>query len=527
MCVYTGCTGLHQMRLLLVAIVMALSVCVCNSSPILRYTMGTKTTYVPPDDPLFPANNEPIPEQCTLRHFEYVARHGTRNPTVHDIQNFDALQSWLSSVSYAIVAEYSWLGTWKNPFFMEGNGLLVARGVWEHYNTSRRFLDDPQYKSLTSEPYSSRRYEMQSTHVSRAGRSGTSFAYGLLQNRGPLGTSDPTGSSSGGFEPFFIYSNSPSDDVTLRFYDNCPRYLDEVKNNRTATVEAKLFQKTLIPFASDLSKKVFGSTPPPGVEIDVSTMLVMWKMCAFDAAMFEQYDHFCSFFMESNVLQAFEYADDLVKYYTASYGYRINYEMASPLLAEIVSGITAVTSGKQALPAKATQLVTEEIVEMDPPLAKYRFSHAETVIPLYTLLGLFHDKEPLKHDTPPSVYTKRAFQGSIVSPFASNIGFSLYECGSGEWKVRVQHNERDVTLPGCSAVFCDLEEEFLPFVKPLTQINFTDLCSTSTSNDGSNVAATYIAWTREQLYTSPLSFLTVLLLSLAVIRRAFSSHTTA
>jgi len=51
--------------------------------------------------------------------------------------------------------------------------------------------------------------------VSRAGASASSFAYGMLQNRGMLG---------GVFQPPYIFTESLDQDTELRFFDNCPAY---------------------------------------------------------------------------------------------------------------------------------------------------------------------------------------------------------------------------------------------------------------------------------------------------------------
>ena len=100
------------------------------------------------------------------------------------------------------------------------NNILTLSGQVEHYNLAQRMIKawgEPLMQ--TYQPFT---YEFQSTAISRAGSSGTSFAYGMFGESGDLPY------PKGGFSPIFISSNSLDQDVELHFFDVCPEYVHSV-----------------------------------------------------------------------------------------------------------------------------------------------------------------------------------------------------------------------------------------------------------------------------------------------------------
>lgn len=121
--------------------------------------------------------------------------------------------------------------------------------------------------------------------------------------------------------------------------------------------------------------------------------------------------------------------------------------------------------------------------------SKFRFAHAETIIPLATILGLFKPlpNETMKWDAPPEQQQmRRQWRASHISPFAGNFLFVLYNC-SEEFKaftleyclltaqVKVLHNEVPVEIPGCGSLLCPLEK-FKSLFSEYQQCNWKDIC---------------------------------------------------
>lgn len=72
--------------------------------------------------------------------------------------------------------------------------------------------------------------------------------------------------------------------------------------------------------------------------------------------------------------------------------------------------------------------------------------HAETLIPLLTLLELFKDDTPL-NSTNFATQQNRTFRSGYMVPYAANLLVVLYKCPEGV-RMGVRLNEKSLTLPG-------------------------------------------------------------------------------
>lgn len=149
-------------------------------------------------------------------------------------------------------------------------------------------------------------------------------------------------------------------------------------------------------------------------EIEIN---MMYKGCAFDIAVYNITNHFCTLFDESST-NILEYYQDLGDYYTKGYGYTINYHIACLLLTDIFN-------------------IHEQYVSQQNPnlLAKFRFAHAETIQPLIAILGLYKDSSPLMANWNETQIANRQWKTSAISPFAANVQFILYDCGDSNYQV--------------------------------------------------------------------------------------------
>lgn len=73
--------------------------------------------------------------------------------------------------------------------------------------------------------------------------------------------------------------------------------------------------------------------------------------------------------------------------------------------------------------------------------------HAETLLPLLTLLGFFKDSQAL-NSTNYAAQTNRTFRTSHMLPYAANLILVLYDCGGGDLRLQPLLNEKPVTFPG-------------------------------------------------------------------------------
>lgn len=107
-------------------------------------------------------------------------------------------------------------------------------------------------------------------------------------------------------------------------------------------------------------------------------------------------NQWCSL-MDQTFLNHLDYAEDLEAFYEQGAGYKINYEMAAVLLQDIYSFMKKFTTGETSV------------------VANLRFGHAETTLPLMTLLG-YGDRTKLLASWNDDQINSRGFRTSILSP---------------------------------------------------------------------------------------------------------------
>jgi len=132
----------------------------------------------------------------------------------------------------------------------------------------------------------------------------------------------------------------------------------------------------------------------------------------------------------------FGYLDDVDSFYEngpAFLGNDITYAMAGVLLDDMFAQAQAVADGTSQL------------------IAVLRFTHAEEIFPLATLLGLpgSTKQEPVGTEY---TYADNPFRGANVAPMAANIQWDLFSDGS-TYLVRMLYNERQTPFKaGCTPV---------------------------------------------------------------------------
>jgi len=394
----------------------------CGSTFDLRERLATKspywTTYEPADTP--------VPEGCqaTPSFFNYLARHGSRDPTGGDAKKLYALQNLLNqNGDYITNSSFSWLQNWKSPFNIHDEGYLNVYGEEEHYNTSKRWIS--RLSPLLSQSWTTNQYPINTTQVPRTARSGNSFGFALTEGHGYIGASQ--------YEPFFTISDTKSNDILLRFFDNCPTYQDLT----TLDDQADLYHNKNVPSVVSRIQSLLGINPAHW-QLDSSTIDVLYTACCFDVSQRNDTDHFCTLFTEEDILM-FEYYEDLSNYYEKGYGTPLSYQIAAPLLQNFFGIMNNFIAGK-----------TFE------QSAALRFAHAETILPFVSLLGLFAGDPPLTWNLATYDIINRKFRSSIISPFAANVAFVLYNCtgSSSPWRVKLLHNEIEYEFPGENGQGC-------------------------------------------------------------------------
>lgn len=411
-----------------------------------RRNFATKSRY-----PIY-NDDMKIPHKCSPLHLNMVFRHGTRYPGKKDIKGMSELAAFIKK--FDDKERNDMKSPWVNRF-INGDKYLAKVGAEELYNISKRIYK--KYHSLFVPKYSSEQHYFVSTMTPRASQSASAFAFGLFEGTGYLGLSK--------FQPVAITTTNLTEPL-LRFFDTCSEYKQKVsKNKQTSLAEFYKFRDG--PEMTHLKYVLAGRLNiTDHSSLTTDHIQHMFLACAYELAIYGK-GHWCSV-LEDSDLDVIEYLYDIKNYWKRGYGHRINYEMSCLLLRNLTESIENVIQS-----LNASDLYTKAI---------FHFSHAETIIPLMCLMGLFNDNEPLLASSYEE-QNNRLFKTSNIAPFSGNIAVVLLSCKNGveehdSLNVQVLVNEISVALPCCNAKeLCPLDEFRTCFGNISTQCDFSKVCS--------------------------------------------------
>lgn len=155
-------------------------------------------------------------------------------------------------------------------------------------------------------------------------------------------------------------------------------------------------------------------------------------LCSYELAIKSLHSPWCFLFDESDA-KVLEYKSDLKQYWKRSHGHVISGLSSCPLFHHVFR-----TLDKAGRPRRSTDAAPEP--------ASILVGHAETLLPLLSLLGLYKDQTP---PTASNYRTQhgRTFRTSLIVPYAANLLFVLYDCQRGP-RLQLLVNESPVRFPG-------------------------------------------------------------------------------
>ncbi|MEQ2189138.1 hypothetical protein GOODEAATRI_022133, partial [Goodea atripinnis] len=267
-------------------------------------------------------------------------------------------------------------------------------------------------------------------------------------------TSVPTDNAPG-------YSHSVDDEL-MRFFELCRGYVDGVENNRTALLEVEKFKhgKEMEAVRRRIAEKL-------GLSLHLLTpdlVEAAFFICSYELSIKSIHSPWCFLFDKSDA-KVLEYKSDLKQFWKRSYGHVINSLSSCQLFHHIFR-----TLDKAGRPRRST--------EAGPEPASILVGHAETLLPLLSLLGLYKDqtlptasnyhsqhgiKSPLSNKKEACVLKRyepvlllrkvplrlsagRSFRTSRIIPYAANLLFVLYDCQRGP-RLQLLVNETPVRFP--------------------------------------------------------------------------------
>uniref|UniRef100_A0A3Q3WLA5 Multiple inositol polyphosphate phosphatase 1 n=1 Tax=Mola mola TaxID=94237 RepID=A0A3Q3WLA5_MOLML len=362
---------------------------------------------------------EPPSAQCRQIHLTAIIRHGTRYPTTKNVKKMRQLFELVKS---GAAGKESWLKEIQNQWTMwyteDMDGRLVQKGVNDLKHLAVRL--SKLFPSLISEEKLRGgfiRFTTSSKH--RCVNSTLSFKAGLTE--------------------LWVFDHAVND-ALMRFFDQCTRFVQEVDGNPSALSEVDKFKQG--PEMRRVQEKIADRLRVPYSSITDEMAEAAFYLCAYEFAIKTVNSPWCQLFDEVDA-QVMEYANDLKQFWKRGYGHDINSKSSCILFHDLFSRLErALKFGK--------------ILQV---------GHAETLLPLLTLLGFFKDSHPLI-STNYAAQTHRSFRTSHMLPYAANLVLVLYDCRGGELRLQTLLNEKPVTFPGLNAnrasmpLFQDVKEHY-------------------------------------------------------------------
>ncbi|XP_062859900.1 multiple inositol polyphosphate phosphatase 1b [Trichomycterus rosablanca] len=389
------------------------------SIPAIATYFGTKCRYeeVNPhliDDILFVNKSLIAPPQsdCHAVHVVSVIRHGTRYPTAKNIRRIARLYDLIMNEASSTEPWLHHIRTeWKMWYTEDMDGKLVEKGRYDLRHLAVRL--SKSFPSLVSvENLRGGGMEFITSSKHRCVESIQAFQEGLYThwNVQDLG--------------FNHYVN----DSLMRYFDKCQRFVADVENNKTALKEVKVFKSSVE--MDEVRRRMASRLQVPYSHITPDLVEAAFFLCSYEFAIKSENSLWCNLLNETDA-QVVEYKNDLKQYWKRGYGYDINSKASCPLFHDIFRRLD-----QAAYDYRFGELKKKVTIQV---------GHAETLLPLLSLLGFFRDETPLTAENFSSQH-RRKFRSSQFVPYAANLLFVLYDCTDG-LRLQVFLNEKPVTVP--------------------------------------------------------------------------------
>ena len=265
---------------------------------------------------------------CKAVHVNGIIRHGTRFPSIPQLEKFESLRRKLQTLSEAVGnANNRWVVSWGIPKELSRDTakLLAPKGVREQFNLAKRI--HRRLPKLFADGYSSRFYNLASTDFERTARSAAAFGVGLFHGFGNL--------TDCHVDAVPVNRTRSDLDTVIRFFALCEAYKHRVKNNKSALSERELFGNgaEMKSVTKDISMKLTGNKSE-----DIllpADVIQMYRACGHESVFSAKGDsQFCSLF-DQEQWEIVKYTMELKNYWKRSYGHDINWRMSCPLLRQI------------------------------------------------------------------------------------------------------------------------------------------------------------------------------------------------
>ena len=392
------------------------------------------------------------PNGCEVVQLNMVFRHGTRTPISREIEKFEELSTVVNRLivnSTGVDNRVDIRFPWRNKYSSNEIKFLIREGERELFGIGRRFAQ--RFSELPTRPLSE--FKFFSTNETRSIKSALAFIKGYFGRTLESNFIDA--------ENLPLTSLPVYNDSLLRYYESCPKYAREVRDNRTSFNEKDKFLYG--PEVESVVRKVRLRLGLDGYEeFNADRVFSMYVECSYSVAIYgiSINSGWCSVF-DIDDLKIMEYVLDLKTYYRHGPFYPITYDISCNLLKDILRSIQAVADRPVLYPKYS---------------GIFRSGHSRTLLPLFAKMGLFKDDITLTARNFKEL-KKRRFKPGRMAGFGGNLAFVVYKCQNRSHILQAYSNERLVKIPCCASKYqCSLEEFERCYEPHVETCDFDRLC---------------------------------------------------
>ncbi|KAK6487567.1 multiple inositol polyphosphate phosphatase 1-like [Huso huso] len=394
--------------------------------PTIAKYFGTKTRYeeVNPyllNDILF-VNKTPLrlQQDCSPVHISAVIRHGTRYPTAKNVKKMIAIYNLAEKRKHRGRGLVDYINHWDMWYNDTMDGQLVEKGRDDHRNLAVRLAT--AYPSLFSEDsFRDCRMKFITSSKHRCVDSTLSFIEGLVKKYWKMQDRRKD-----------MHCQLEVNDELMRFFDKCERFVVDVEQNKTALQQVDLFKTK--PEMQGVLDKVASLLDIAASDITADLVEAAFYMCSYELSIRNLNSPWCQLFDQEDA-KVLEYASDLKQYWKRGYGHEINSKSSCCLFHDLFKRLD------KAVEESERQVVFCTVSEP----AAFQIGHAETLLPLLSLMGFFKDETPLTADNF-AQQGGRVFRTGHIVPYAANLVFILHRCEESH-RLQLLLNEKPLCFP--------------------------------------------------------------------------------
>ncbi|KAG7328723.1 hypothetical protein KOW79_008667 [Hemibagrus wyckioides] len=354
---------------------------------------------------------KPPSPQCKAAHLSVIIRHGTRYPTSGNIKKMIQFSKLVKSqADLRCVKE---LQTWKMWYKEDMDGRLVEKGRSDHRHLAQRLIKS--FPTLiTKENVEEGRVKFITSSKHRCVNSTLAFKHAVMEDLRIHGVDLP----------------HTINDSLMRFFDQCKRLVETVEKNKDAVMEVERFKDG--PEMKRVLEKLADRLQLPYSNVTTDAVETVFYLCAYEFTILSKNSPWCRLLDDADG-RVLEYAGDLKQFWKRGFGHDINSKASCILFHDLFRRLDAVAEQIRA-GGRVSEVVMVQV------------GHAETLLPLLTLLDLFKDDVPLNSSNF-ALHLARAFRSGRIVPYAANLLMALFDCPNG-LRLQARLNERPLTLPG-------------------------------------------------------------------------------